>query len=54
MKKKRRSRRWRNLPWWYRIPTHVWILVEVLVTILILHYTHISISDLLRLFRLFV
>jgi hypothetical protein len=34
-----------------RIPRQVWVLLEVLSTILILHYAHISISDFLHLFN---
>jgi|GEM_PF-5146765 len=35
-----------------RIPRQFWVLLEVLSTILILHYAHISISDFLHLFNL--
>lgn len=34
-----------------RIPRQVWVLLEVLSTILILHYAHISISDFLHFFN---
>jgi hypothetical protein len=39
--------------WQGRIPRHVWILIEVLATNLVLHYVRIPVSDFLTLFKLF-
>jgi hypothetical protein len=50
---KRRMRHLRKSSWLGCIPHHVWILVEVLATILVLHYVHIPVSDILPLIKLF-
>ncbi len=49
-----RRRRSRKGSWLNRIPRHAWILVEVLVTVLIVHYVRIPVSDLLPLLKLFM
>ncbi len=51
---KRHARHSRKGSWLGHIPRHVWILIEVLATILVLHYAHIPVNDILPLFRLFM
>ena len=50
---KHRAKRSSKGSWPSRIPRHVWILIEVLATILVLHYLHIPVSDFFPLFKLF-
>ena len=46
----RRSGQMRRLS----IPRHAWVLLEVLVTVLVLHYSHISMNELVSLLRMFL
>jgi len=36
------------------IPRQIWVLIEVLIVALVLHYAHIPIEDILPLIKLFV
>ncbi|MFL5626717.1 MAG: hypothetical protein ACJ788_14120 [Ktedonobacteraceae bacterium] len=54
MRKKSGRHRQSKPSWLRRIPRQVWVLVEVLTIVLVLHYVNIPINDVLPLLKLYL